>query len=102
MKVTIKTNGYEAKGIQKMISVFNKAVEKLFWQNEVEVEHFYYGDKISMCTVRLLHTGQYGDFNISENRISFNGHTCTRTTYKKFEQLTYNDELHESKLFKIV
>jgi len=98
MTITIKDNGYKATGIQKMVSTFNTAAEKLF--GDCEIEHFYYGDELSMATIRLPN-GNYGHYNITANRVSFNGYTASVDNYLRMTELTYNDECYKGYLFRI-
>jgi hypothetical protein len=98
MKITIKDNGYKCEKVQNMITIFNIAVERIF--PECEIEHFYYGDALCFTDV-ILPGGEYGHFNITSNRVSFNGHTCSFLNCKQFERLTYNDELFKGELIKI-
>ena len=101
MEIITKTNGYEiGKELQAMIERFDRAVEKLFGDEVKAIEHFYYGDKLDMLTVRL-HGKSYGQFNITAKRVSFNGHTCRMDEYKRFEMLTYNDECFNGKLMEV-
>lgn len=47
MKITTKTNGYKVGAeLEEMIKRFESAVAKLFGSHAIEVEHFYYGDKL--------------------------------------------------------
>lgn len=98
MTINTISNGYKAEGVQKLIDLFNKAAEKLF--PECEVEHFYYGDKISMTDVRL-YPGCYAHFSIGENRVSLTGWTCKRDDLMKFQSMTYKDDLYAGKLLQI-
>lgn len=98
MTIKIQDNGYEARGIQRIISIFNTVAGKLF--PECEVEHFYYGDKLSMTDVRL-EPGRYAHFNISEKRVSLNGYTCSRDDLILFQNMTHNDELYKGKLMQL-
>lgn len=98
MTITTVTNGFVADRIQKMLEVFEKAAEKLF--PECEVEHFFYGDKISMTDLRLA-SGHYAHFTISENRVGLSGYTCSYEELKAFESLTYRDELYNGKLMQL-
>ena len=101
MKITTKTNGYEIGAeLKAMIERFESAVAKLFGSHAIEIEHFYYGDKLDMLTVRLSNK-HYGHFNITAKRVSFNGHTCSFEELDKFEMLTFNDECFNGKLFDI-
>ena len=99
MKVTTNTNNYViSKELNTMLKRFECAVQKLF--PEWEVEHFYYGDKLVMTTIKGCGC-EYAEFNISAKRVSFNGHTLTRTHYKLCESLTHNDECHNGKLLEL-
>lgn len=101
MEVITKTNGYEvSKKIEEMIKRFENAVAKLFGDNVKSIEHFYYGDKLDMLTVKL-NNKYYGQFNLTAKRVSFNGHTCSFEDLKKFEMLTYNDECYNGKLLEL-
>ena len=98
MTTKIQDNGYAAAGIQKMIAIFNKATEKLF--PNCEVEHFYYGDTLSMSTVRLA-PGHYGHFNIGENRVALTGYTCSWDELDLFKSMTYRDECFKGQLLQL-
>lgn len=101
MEITTKTNGYiVGEKLKEMIKRFENAVEKLFGASVIKIEHFYYGDKLDMLTVKLDNK-HYGHFNITAKRVSFNGHTCSSEEYAKFEMLTFNDECFNGKLFDI-
>lgn len=101
MEITTKTNGYEiSKELKTMIDRFNSAVVKLFGSRVKSIEHFYYGDKLDMLTVKL-NNKSYGQFNLSAKRVSFNGHTCSFAEYETFGMLTYNDELYNGKLLEL-
>lgn len=100
MNITVKTNGYTlGKELDTMVKNFECAVEELF--PDWTIEHFYYGDKLVMTTIRGCGC-EYADFNITANRVSFNGHTLTRAHYKICASLTHNDECHEGKLLELV
>ena len=88
--IRIKTNGYEITEKHKAL------IEK--WENFIYeymdvafIDHFYYGDKLDMAMVKLM-DGNYGYFSITENRIGFNGHTCTHEEYLIFEKSTENSK----------
>ena len=101
MKITTKSNGYKiSKELQTMIERFEYCASVLFpnW----EIEHFYYGDKLDMVTVRSKELKQYADFNISANRVSFTGHTLSTENYKTFTSLTHNDECFNGRLLELV
>lgn len=101
MEITTKTNGYNiGTELKAMITRFENAVKKLFGCHAIEVEHFYYGDNLDMVTVKLVN-GNYGDFNLTAKRVSFNGHTCSLAERKTFEMLTYNDECYNGKLLEL-
>ena len=94
--IFIITNGYSITPEHKrVLEAFNLMAEKTM---EVkEIEHFYYGSSLIMSSVRLV-GGSYGHFNITANRVSFNGHTCSTEEHKLFTELTYRDELFNGKL----
>lgn len=90
--IIYKTNGYDRSISGKMkqvINWFNYAVRISFIDNYC-IEHFYYGDKLDMITV-YLDNGHYGDFNLKEDSIHFNGNTCSNEEYDIFSNLTWND-----------
>jgi hypothetical protein len=100
MNITTKTNGYTiSKELKTMVERFEAAANILF--PDWKMEHFYYGEKLVMTTIRGCGC-EYADFNISANRISFNGHTLTRTHFKLCESITYNDECHAGRLMELV
>lgn len=100
MKITTKTNGYTIGAeLETMVKKFEFAASVLF--PDWEMEHFYYGNKLVMTTIRGCGC-EYADFNISAKRVSFNGHTLTRTHYKLCEGLTHNDECHKGRLMELV
>lgn len=100
MTITTKTNGYTiSKELETMVKRFEHAASKFF--PDWEVEYFYYGNKLVMTTIKGCGC-EYADFNITANRISFNGHTLTRTHFKLCEALTHNDECYEGKLLELV
>lgn len=87
----VKTNGYEISAeLEHAISVFEEKCKELF--GDFTIEHFYYGNRLDMVTVRPALTDYYGDFNITKNRISFNGHVCSEEDYCKFRKMTFRDE----------
>ena len=98
MKKTIKTNGYRAYDLQDMIAIFERACDKTFIN--CKIVHFYYGNELDMITV-TLENGHYGYFNLTKNRVSFNGHTCSVHEYIKFTSLTKNDECFAGRLLEI-
>lgn len=98
LNIETKTNGYKAEALQEMKATFERAVAKLF--PEATVKHFYYGERLDMIDV-IVSSGNYGSFNLSANRVSFNGHSCTHEIHEKFTQLTYNDELFNGKLLEL-
>ena len=101
MEITTKTNGYKVgTELEEMIKRFESAAKKLFGAHISAIEHFYYGDKLDMVTVRLVN-GNYGDFNLSAKRVSYTGCTCSHAENKTFEMLTHNDECYNGKLFEI-
>lgn len=98
--MTIKTqdNGYKAEAIQEMIAIFNTAAQAVF--GDCEVEHFYYGDGLSMAAIRLPN-GNYGHYNITANRVSLTGYTASCENYTKMTTLTYRDECYRGYLREI-
>lgn len=98
MTIETKTNGYKAEDLQEMIQIFHKATETIF--GECTIKHFYYGDRLDMISV-ILPNHDYGHFNLTAKRVSFNGHTCSMDNYYKFAQLTFNDELFDGRLMEI-
>ena len=100
MTITTKTNGYTiGKELETMVQRFEYAASVLL--PEWEMEHFFYGEKLVMTTIRGCGC-EYADFNISANRVSFNGHTLTRTHCKLCEGLTHNDECYKGRLLELV
>lgn len=95
--VAVQSNGFElTKKHTELLHRWEKFIDDNM--NNVKcIEHFYYGDKLVMSTV-VLNNGNYGHFNICGNRISFNGHTCTKEEYNIFASATLNDELFKGKL----
>lgn len=98
MKTETTTNGYDAERIQPMIKTFEQAAEKLF--PDCTVRHFYYGEYLVMTDI-LLEPGEYANFNVSANRVSLTGYTCSDANLKIFESFTYRDECFNGKLFEI-
>ena len=96
--IETKTNGYTAEPVQDMIQKFEKVAERLF--PCCTVKHFYYGDALDMADI-VLGPGKYAHFNISANRVSLNGYTCSREDLLKFESMTHKDELYEGKLLEL-
>ena len=98
MEVITKTNGYEiSEELKAVVEQFNRKAEERL-NNVKEIEHFYYGDKLVMTSIRLENKN-YGQFNITTKRVSFNGHTCSYEELAVFESLTWNDELYKGELF---
>lgn len=98
LNIIVQDNGY--KPSRELINVrydWEELVENTF-NNIEEIEHFYYGSDLIMTTVRLKNKS-YGHFNITEKRISFNGHTCNHDEVLKFQSCTWNDELYKGKLY---
>lgn len=98
IKIETKTNGYRAETIQEMITKFEKAAAKLF--PGCTVRHFYYGDYLDMADV-ILPNGDYGYFNVTAKRVSFNSHCGSYENIRKMESMTYNDELFNGKLLEL-
>ena len=98
IKIETKTNGYRAETILDMISKFDKAAARLF--PGCPVRHYYYGDYLDMADV-VLPNGDYGHFNVTAKRVSFNGHCGDGENIRKMESMTYNDELFNGKLLEL-
>lgn len=98
IKIETKTNGYKAEKLQPMIKRFDKVAADLF--PGCTVEHFYYGDRCDMADISVR-PGIYCHFNIYENRVSMNGYTGMPEDCRKFEMMTYNDELYDGKLIEL-
>lgn len=95
--IRVKTNGYELTAEHKR--VLKVWEEKAFETMDIKyIDEFYYGDKLVMAKIKL-NDGYYGSFNITEKRISFNGHECTREEHNAFTKLTWNDECYKGELF---
>ena len=101
IKVETKTNGYKALGIQPMIEKFEK-VASIFFPGCL-VRHFYYGDHLDMADIVLNDSDDpdYAYFNITANRVSLNSHSCKPENMRKFESMTYQDELYNGKLIEL-
>lgn len=100
LEVTTKTNGYEiSKELEEMKNTFIEEVNNRFYDYNGEIELFYYGERLIMCTVRF-NNKSYGQFNITANRVSFNGHTCSLMEYNIFASLTHNDECYPGTLIR--
>lgn len=91
-------NGYKAAEVQGMIGRFEKAAALLF--PGCTVNHFYYGDRIDMASISLGNH-HYAHFNVTANRVSLCGWTCSFDEYEKFGSMTHNDELYPGRLLEI-
>lgn len=101
MTINIIDNGYKAEGLQEMLATFNRAAEKTFGAENIKlIEHFYYGDRLSMTDI-VLQDRHYGQYSITAHGVHFNGHTCTKEQYKLFRLLTHDDPFHMNKLMEI-
>jgi hypothetical protein len=94
-----KTNGYELSDeMLRVLYGFEEAVDRVFGtdkeETDVTIEHFYYGNKLDMITVKVPGRG-YGDYNLTAHGVHFNGHTCTEDDYRRFASLAWNDDLFE-------
>jgi hypothetical protein len=98
IKIETKTNGYKAEGLQEMISRFEKVAADLF--PGCTVSHFYYGDHLDMADIGIGN-GNYAHFNITAKRVSMNGLTGMAEDVRKWESMTYNDELYDGKLIEL-
>jgi hypothetical protein len=85
MKIETQDNGYKASSLLSMISTFNKTAKEFF--PDCTVKHFFYGDTLDMADI-ILTTGIYAHFNISENRVSLTGYTCSPEQYLSFCEIT--------------
>lgn len=98
IKIKTKTNGYTADGLQGIIAKFEKAAAILF--PGCTIEHFYYGDRLDMADI-MVRPGDYAHFNIYASSVRLNGYTGTDEDCRKYEKLTYNDELYDGKLMEL-
>lgn len=98
IKVTIKDNGYRAEGVQGTIRAFERAAVQLF--PGCTIQHFYYGNGLSMTDL-VLGPSQYAHFDISANRVSLGGYTCSEEDLEKLGNMTHNDRLYGGKLLEI-
>ena len=96
--IKTKTNGYKAEGLQEMIRRFEKVAADLF--PGCTVEHFYYGDYLDMADI-IIGNGNYCHFNITAKRVSMNGLTGMPEDVRKWESMTYRDELYNGKLIEL-
>ena len=95
--IRVKLNGFELTDEHKR--VLKVWEEKAFQELDVDyISEFYYGNSLVMATIKL-NDGYYGEFNITEKRISFNGHECTHEEHEIFTKLTWNDECYKGELF---
>lgn len=99
MKITTKTNGYRAEGLQDMKAAFEKAAAVLF--PDCEISHFYYGDHLDMADIGLG-DGNYAHFDIRATGVRLNGY-CAKTNElaRNYEKLTHGDELYNGRLFEL-
>lgn len=101
MRINIIDNGYKAEGLQDMLATFNRAAEKLLGAENIKlIEHFYYGDNLSMTDI-VLQDRHYGQYGITAKGVHFNGHTCTNEEYRLLRTLTHDDPCHPGKLLEI-
>ena len=101
MKITTKTNGYTiGEELDTMIKRFEYAASVLF--PDWEIEHFYFGSNLDMVKIRNRELKEYADFNITANRVSFNGHTLTPEHHALMASLTHNDECFNGRLLQLV
>ena len=98
IKIETKTNGYKAEELQNMITKFEKVAADLF--PGCTVSHFYYGDHLDMADI-VIGDGHYAHFNITAKRVSLNGYTGLSEDVRKWESMTYNDELYDGKLMEL-
>lgn len=101
MKINTINNGYKAEGLQDMLAAFNRAAEKLLGADNIAlIEHFYYGDHLSLTDI-VLKDKHYGQYNITAHGVHFNGHACSNKEYGLLRMLTHDDPCHPSKLLEI-
>ena len=99
--IIVKHNGYRpGEDLKRVIEKFNEAAYILFGEKIDRIEHFYYGDRLDMVTV-WLYGKSYGHFNLTANRVSFNGNTCMIWEFDRFAALTWNDECFDGMLWEI-
>lgn len=100
MKITVKDNGYKISSeLDTMIKRFEYCASVLF--PDGEIEHFYYGEKLDMLRMKFKGCA-YADFNITKNRVSLTGYTCTMSDVKTLAGLTHNDECYDGRLLQLV
>lgn len=82
-----KTNGYRlSEEFNNNIKGWETALQDVFGNEVMIIEHFYYGDKLDMASV-VLKDGNYMQYNIGEKHIHCTGHTCTHEQKAKFDSL---------------
>lgn len=82
-----KTNGYRlSEEFTNNIKGWETALQDVFGNEVMIIEHFYYGDKLDMASV-ILKDGNYMQYNIGEKHIHCTGHTCTHEQKAKFDSL---------------
>lgn len=97
-EMKIKTNGYEISvKLQKVVDIWKSFLEEKLDVKEFSL--FYYGDNLIFADC-ILNDKNYGQFNITENQVFFNGHTCTDEQRDVFASATWNDVCFNGKLFK--
>lgn len=99
IKTETKTNGYKASSLQGMIAIFEAAAAQVF--PGCTVSHFYYGDHLDMADLKIDDDHNYGHFDIRQDSVRLNGHTCMEEDLERLGSLTYHDELYESKLMEL-
>lgn len=98
IKIETKTNGYKAEGLQDIISKFERVAANLF--PGCTLSHFYYGDFLDMADIGIGE-GNYAHFNITAKRVSLTGYAGMSKDVRKWESMTYNDELYDGKLMEL-
>lgn len=96
--IETKTNGYKAESLQEMITRFEKVAADLF--PGCTVSHFYYGDHLDMADL-MVRPGDYAHFHIRASGVRLNGYAGMDEDCRKYEKLTYNDELFDGKLIEL-
>ncbi len=98
INIETKTNGYKAEGLQTMIARFEKVAADIF--PGCTVAHFYYGDELDFAAIIVRH-GTACSFNITANRVSIGSYGGSDEEVKKWESMTYRDELFNGKLIEL-
>lgn len=97
MTIITKSNGYEiSEELKNVIARFEEVAVERFGEESIEkIEHFYYGDKLSMTDIRLTNDRHYGNFNITGKSVHLCGLTCTKEESNILASLCWNDECYK-------